>query len=218
MVILLLILTIILFFTVDYVIQRRREGSLASESLSTTLPLSRIFRMMPRGIFLQPSFTWSKILDSGDLAIGIQPVLIGLIGAPDEVVLAEPGENMPEGNVLLTLRKGNKSLQVRSPVSGTVEFVNPQIGKDTTPLDVSRNWLYILKSVDVAAEVPRWLIEKRAEQWIKEKYRQIRNFFIQLAPDTQVGATLADGGDIPLGILDKFDNTVWQHFEEKFLL
>jgi hypothetical protein len=32
-----------------------------------------------------------------------------------------------------------------------------------------------------------------------------------------MGLTMADGGDIPVGILDQFDEKVWKDFETMFL-
>ena len=46
----------------------------------------------------------------------------------------------------------------------------------------------------------------------------IKNFLTLSLPQTQVGITMADGGDIPVGILSQFDEKTWSSFEEKFIV
>ena len=36
-------------------------------------------------------------------------------------------------------------------------------------------------------------------------------------PETRMGLTMADGGDIPVGILSQFDEKVWTDFEREFI-
>ena len=36
-------------------------------------------------------------------------------------------------------------------------------------------------------------------------------------PKNQIGITMADGGDIPVGILSQFDEKVWGTFEKQFI-
>jgi len=45
----------------------------------------------------------------------------------------------------------------------------------------------------------------------------MKSFFAQSSPQSQLGYTMADGGDLPIGILSKFESKTWQDFEEKFL-
>lgn len=217
MVVLFVVLTIVLFLTVDYFVQRRKKIGLAAEPQSRNLTLSKIFRMLPSGVFLQPSFTWSKILDSGNLILGIHPVLLGLIGEPDEIELLQNGEQIKKGEPLLKIHKGEKTLQVKAPVDATITGLNQQVLGDSTWENISRNWLYSLKPVDVASEVHGWMIAEKSQKWVNEKYHQIKSFFMNNVPQSQLGVTMADGGDLPVGILSQFDRSTWEKFESEFI-
>ncbi len=217
MVVLFVVLTIILFITADYIIQRRKKIGLASQPELKTLSLSRVFHILPAGVFLQPSFTWSKILDSGNLIMGIHPILMGLIGEPDEIEILHEGESVEKGDVLLKLRKGNKQLRVKSPVKGIVTALNGTVVNDANWENISQNWLYMIKPENVAQEVPNWLIADNSRTWINEKYQQIKGFFMNNLPQTQLGMTMADGGDLPVGILSQFDEKTWESFEKEFI-
>ncbi|MCB0287730.1 MAG: hypothetical protein KDE57_13820, partial [Calditrichaeota bacterium] len=91
MVVLMVILTIVLGISVDYVIQRRKQIGLASSPALGVSPISSTLSLLPKGIFLQPSMTWTKILDDGEIAVGIHPILMGVVGEPDAIELHEPG-------------------------------------------------------------------------------------------------------------------------------
>ncbi len=217
MVALFVVLTIIVFASVDYFIQRKKKIGLAAEQAPSRISLSRLIGMLPPGIFMQPTFTWSKILDSGNLILGINPVLMGIIGEPDEIEMLPDGEKVEKGQPLLKIRKGNKILQIKSPVSGTVTGINHQVLEDATWENISQSWLYSLQPQEVAAEIPSWLIAEKARNWLNSKYQEMKHFFMNSLPQEQMGITMADGGDLPVGILSEFDENTWKKFEKEFI-
>ncbi len=79
------ILMVIAVLTVEFLIQRRKRLALVARENVAALRLNRISSLIPRGVFLQPSLTWSKILTSGNLMVGLNPVLLGLVGQPDKI-------------------------------------------------------------------------------------------------------------------------------------
>jgi glycine cleavage system H lipoate-binding protein len=217
MVVLFVVLTIILFISIDYVIQRRKKVGLASQPIPGTVSLSKLLSLVPNGVFVQPSFTWSKMLDSGNLLLGIHPILMGLVGDPDEIELLHQGEDVKKGQPILRIHKNNKELAVASPVEGTVTGLNSQIVEDATMENLSQNWIYSLRPVNVSSEVPKWFVAEKAKSWINERYNQIGKFFRDALPTSDLGITMADGGDLPFGILSQFDESTWEKFEKQFI-
>lgn len=216
MVALMVVLTIIVFVTIDYFIQKKKQIGFAAERTISRMPLSKIFDLIPKGIFVQPTLTWSKLLDSGELVLGIHPVLMGMIGEPDEIELIKVGESIEKGDVMAVVKKGNRVLRIKSPIRGRVIGLNEELMADPTWENVSHNWVYMLEPQNVAQEIPNWLVAEKAYQWTRDRYQQIKQFFMSLLPQTQAGVTMADGGDIPVGILSEFDEKVWNEFEKKF--
>ncbi len=211
------VLTIVFFVAVDYFIQRKQKVGLAADPKLQRINLSQLLKMLPPGIFLHPTFTWSKLLDSGNLIVGINPVILGLIGEPDEIQLLKTGEKVQKGEVLLSLRKGDKVLHLKSPVSGIVTGINEQVLQDSTWENLSQSWLYSLKPEKVAQEIPNWYVAEKSQQWLQEKYQQIKSFLMGSLPGAHAGLTMADGGDLTVGILANFDKTVWKQFEQEVL-
>jgi glycine cleavage system H lipoate-binding protein len=217
MVVLFVVFTIILFISIDYVIQRRKRVGLASQPIPETVSLSRLLTLVPNGVFVQPSFTWSKMLDSGNLLLGIHPILMGLVGDPDEIELFHQGEDVKKGQSILRIHKNNKVLTVASPVEGTVTGLNSQIVENATMENLSQNWIYSLRPVNVSSEVPKWFVAEKAKSWINERYNQMSKFFRDALPASDLGITMADGGDLPFGILSQFDENTWKKFEKQFI-
>lgn len=214
-VLLFVVFTIIVGLTVDYFLQRKNKVAKAGQSQTRTLSLSKILSMLPGGVFLQPSLTWSKILDTGNLLVGIHPVLLGILGEPDTVETAAQGTRIKKGETLLTLKKDHKALRVKSPVSGSIVTVNPDF-ELTSGESMGQIWLYAMKPQNVSAEIPTWFISEKSREWLNEKFQQMKGFFIQKQPQDQVGLTMADGGELPVGVLSKFDQKIWDDFEEQF--
>lgn len=216
MVVLMVIFTILLFIAIDYSIQRRKRVGVLSPVHPGKVALSQILSFLPEGVFLQPSFTWTKILDSGNLLMGVHPVVMGLVGEPDEIELLKNGQGVKKGETILKIHKGNKVLDVRAPLDGIVTGLNDQVMEDATVETISRNWIYTIKPENVSAELPQWLIAEKAKNWINEKYAQMKKFFHESLAQTDLGITMADGGDLPFGILSQFDEKTWQKFGESF--
>ncbi len=204
-------------YPLDDLTHQENKTGLTAKTHENTLPLSKIFHMIPAGAFLQPTFTWSKIWDSGNLVLGIHPVLAGIIGEVDEIELLQKGEEILKGDIFIKLHKSNNVLSVKSPIKGTITSVYKTIFDNPTYEKLSQNWIYCIKPVDLATEIKKWFIAEKAKVWINEKYEQVKKFFINVAPQTEIGITMADGGDIPFGVLSQFDKKIWHQFEQKIM-
>ncbi|GAB4367144.1 MAG: hypothetical protein Kow0042_07510 [Calditrichia bacterium] len=217
MVVALVILTLILFLVIDYLLRRKKKAPQVETDRPRTLSLSKILNMMPSGVFLQPAFTWSKILDSGHLILGIHPLILGLIGKPDNIELCEEGQEIAKGDSVLKIFKNSRLLRIKSPVQGKIRSINPQISLENSWENLGHQWLYVIEPVNVSEEVGNWFVAEKSHFWLNEKYQEIKNFLMQVLPKTQVGATMADGGDLPVGVLSQSDKKTWQEFEKRFL-
>jgi len=217
MVALLVIVTVVLFISIDYFVQKKNKIGIAAKTQPVSISLPKIFNMLPPGVFLQPTLTWSKILDNGNLVLGIHPVLVGITGKLDEIELLHKGEEILKGDHFIKLHKSDKVLSVKSPIKGTITSINHATIYNPSLENLSQNWIYCIKPVDITKEVKKWFIAGRARVWMSEKYAQVKKFFIRVAPQTEIGITMADGGDIPFGILSQFDKKIWGEFDQEIM-
>jgi glycine cleavage system H lipoate-binding protein len=223
MVALLVALTIVALIAADYFLLRPRRAANPNEEdilLPGLEPLSAAITRLPAGVFLQPTFTWSRIRPDGDMLVGVHPLLFGLVGAPYDVERLPGGEHVEKGAPLIRIRKGDRRLTVRSPIAGRIAEVNRAVTGETDWAklkDDGRSWLYRIVPERVAGEVPTWFIGESAVEWTHHQYQRLREQLTALAGAPGLAATMADGGEIPAGILNRLDDAAWAAFERAVL-
>lgn len=217
MVVVLVILSFTIFLVISYFLQKKYKSPQSESLRPSRLSLSKILNTMPSGVFLQPGFTWCKILDSGQLILGIHPLIIGLIGKPDKIDLSQEGQQVGKGELLLTIYKNGLLLRLKSPVRGEIRSVNPQFSLENSWESLGCQWLYVVEPVNLSEEVGNWFVSEKSHFWLNEKYQEIKAFLMQKLSNTDLGVTMADGGDLPVGVLAISEKEIWAEFEERFL-
>jgi glycine cleavage system H lipoate-binding protein len=186
-----------------------RLESLAAQSASERVPTD---------VFLQPTFTWSRVGEWGTVCLGVHPMLLRLIGASGEVELRAKGERVRKGEPLVRLWRAGRHLTVRSPIGGRLVRVNRRAGQAPwCEGESGPPWLYRLEPEGVEEERARWLGGAAALEWTRRQYGLLRAYLCEAVSPSQLGAVMADGGDLPVGILAEIDQGVWTGLEDRFL-
>lgn len=184
------------------------------------LPVPAAYERVPADVFLQPTYTWSRIGESGAIYLGVHPTLLGLIGASCEIELREPGEHVEKGDALARVGRGGRRLTVRSPIAGRVERVNRHAAGATRWQTVEREgapWLYRLQAERPVNEVREWLRGAAALEWTRRRYHELCAYLQSAVAAGHLGAVMADGGELPVGILGEMNEGVWAGLEQRFL-
>jgi glycine cleavage system H lipoate-binding protein len=216
MVFLLVILTILLFIGIEYYLHRRKVKESLNED-AAKIPISHAFQLVSPGTYLQPTMTWGKILDTGNLMVGLQPLLLGLTGSPDELELLTEGREVKKGESFLRMKKNSRHLDIISPIEGEIVAANPEMKKKLSWDDLGQSWVYTIKPKNLSSEIPNWVIAEKIKPWIMDRYQSMKGFFQRQLTGAQLGETMADGGELPVGILMKFDEPVWKDFSKEYL-
>jgi glycine cleavage system H lipoate-binding protein len=180
-------------------------------------PLWAAQEQVPAGVFLQPTFTWSRAAASGNVLLGVHPMLLELVGAPFTLEFRGVGEQFAKGDPLVRVRRGDRQLTVRAPVGGRVMQVNGEATGATQWAGNGDSWLYRVEPLRVADEVASWFSGDRAVEWTRRRYEQLRSYLQDAVTAGHLGTVMADGGDLPVGILGDLDARVWAGLEDRFL-
>jgi len=223
MVALLVIVSIVALIALDYFVLRK--GRMAREAVEKIempglQPLSEAFRRLPAGVFLQPTYTWSRIREDGEVFVGLHPILFGLIGAPYDLQLLGEGRDVEKGAPLVRLGSGGRHLTVKAPFAGVITAVNHRVSGETDWSGLGGTdgaWLYRVRPVRVGDEVPTWLIGDGAVEWTRAQYARLRNRLAGVAMAHSLGVVMPDGGEIPAGILGELDEQAWRAVQVEFL-
>lgn len=222
MVAVLVVVTILALLAADYYLLRPRRNAEGDDEipLPGLQPLSAAVTQLPAGVFLQPTFTWSRIRPDGEVLLGVHPLLFGLVGAPYGIELLRNGDHVGKGAPLVRIKKGGRSLTVRSPIGGRISEVNHAIAGETAWNGLTHedgSWLYRMVPERVVAEIPTWMIAERATEWTAREYRRLRERLVELTAGPRAAPTMMDGGEIPVGVLASLDDASWTVFERMFL-
>jgi len=222
MVMVLVVLTFAAFIALDYFVLSKRPAEALSMA-GAAMPLEPVLvagQQVPDGVFLQPQFTWGRFGARGEVYLGVHPMLLGLVGAPSAVAFLEVGKRIVKGEPLARLERAGRRLTVRSPVTGVVEQVNRSAEGGTRWSGSEGNdgaWLYRIQPDRVAEEVPRWFLGEQAAEWTKRRYHELRAYLQDAVASGHLGTVMADGGELPQGILAEMDESVWTGLDDRFL-
>lgn len=203
-----------------FLIVRPREKRLSREiPLAMPIPLSATVDRLPRGVFLQPTYTWGHFDRGGELLCGVHPLVLGLIGAPYDLELKVDGGEVQKGSPLFRVGKSGRWLTLLSPVTGKI-VDSKAVAKgeewDRLSGDVDE-WLCRIEPEQVEREVPTWMVAESALEWTKRKYSEIRDHLLAAGADRELAVTMADGGEIPVGVLADFDDDEWRAVQDMLL-
>lgn len=181
-------------------------------------PFSEIH--LPRGLFVDDRHGWARLTESGELRLGADEFLSQAIGAIDAVEMPAPGAHVAKGQPLASLRCGQRSIDVKSPVSGTVVSVNHSL--EEAPAEMARDpygagWLAAVWPVEHVEALKGLKVGERAVAWLDGEVQRFVEFLARQTTPDMVGATLPDGARPVVGSAGTLEDRGWDAFIEEFV-
>jgi glycine cleavage system H protein len=226
MTVLFVIATIILFLSVDWMLERRRarqeaRSSAASAASPAAQPTMDPYPVrVPDGIFFAPSHTWLNLFPSGKLRLGVDDFIARLVSRPQIVLLKNAGDKIAKGDPIILLKETDHLLTVRSPLSGEILETNEELTRNPSYLRerlFGDGWGYTIKP-EAVSELKSMMIGGESRTWIRGEFSRLRNFFAEQNTNGALQpAYLQDGGAPAAGALGAMDDRTWHGFEDAFL-
>jgi len=132
----------------------------------------------------------------------------------ETVDLPQPGSLIRQGDRLVTMKHGDKSLSPAAPLSGTVIEVNPKLKSDPAAINASpfeKGWLLKIAPEDLASELRLLLKGVIAERWQEAVRAHLVHWF---AP--RVGPVMMDGGSLVDNVSDVVTEGEWNLLVDEF--
>lgn len=226
----LVILTIILFITIDYLVYRKRGTALlqvARKSVETESPNSFIPKpikdedmLIPSGVFLHPNHTWAHILQSGKVKVGVDSFVTKIVGAIDRVSLPAIGAEVKKGEQIFSLNSKGRVLNFSSPINGKIVSINDELSKNPTLLNnpYKNGWSVLIEPKNLSSDIQKLKISEEAVSFVKSELKRFKEFLIGVANGNTLGLqTLQDGGLPAENVLSLLDGENWKQFQKEFL-
>lgn len=227
---LLVILTIIVFITIDYLVYRKKGTALVQLARDTIdIPQVKIHAndilredeiTLPQGVFLHPKHTWAFVLPSGKVKVGIDSFISKLIGNVDQVILPPIGMEIKKGQPVLNLVSKDKKLSLISPINGKVASVNNELMENPHLLNdpYDSGWTIIINPKSLSSDISSLKISEEAIKILKSEFKRFKEFVLNFGNGNNLGLqTLQDGGMPIKGILSSLDKEKWERFQKEFL-
>lgn len=226
MVALLVLLTILVFLTIDYMTTRSvRSRATATSgvpgydevyaSIPVEAPGAASMAMFEENTYIAPGHIWVTPTPSGDVRMGIDKVLMTLLGKIECIYPQSEGAVVGKGGPLLMLRNGNRALKVRSPIDGVITRVNHHARENPDSLNPETeddSWIYELTPSRLTRALKEMKRGKEAIEWLSDEAQRLRDLSLNfMSPVLEGQALMADGG-VPV---DELGTLIEEHVEDE---
>jgi glycine cleavage system H protein len=170
---------------------------------------------MPADEMVFGQHTWARVEEGGKVAVGVDDLAQKILGPVDAVELPAVGATLRQGDPLMRLKHGTRTLTLRAPVSGIVTSVN---GRLVTQPKLVNEAPY---GIGFAAMLePRYLAAAKkslkrggaARVWMRT---EIDRMMAALTPNTPVYA-LQDGGHLVENVHETIKEDAWRGIKADF--
>jgi len=127
---------------------------------------------VPGGVFISPQHAWARIEMNGTVRVGPDDLIRKIFDRIDRVGLPETGRKVKAGEPLFSLNYGEFSLQIPSPVSGSVSSVNSEHSEHPEWLAIKPfelSWMCGIEPSNLAGELPGLTLGLDSIDWYQKE-------------------------------------------------
>ncbi|MEK6709605.1 MAG: glycine cleavage system protein H [Nitrospinota bacterium] len=172
--------------------------------------------VVPDGLGFHPGHAWARA-DAGKIVtVGMDDFSHKLVGRVSAVRLPEVGARLGQGEKGWSLVWDSKSVDMLSPVDGTVVEVNERAMRSPAALNADpygEGWLLKVEATRLGANSKSLLSGGFARRWMEEVCQELSG---RLSPD--LGLLSQDGGLPVEGMARSLDPSDWDRLARKFFL
>lgn len=185
----------------------RRPGVDAALAADLSLIESTASSRIDSACFYHKNHCWVKVINPGEVTIGINGILSRLIYDIKTIVLPKQGEPVNRDQFLAHIIQEKHIVPVISPVSGTIISINsdivsnPSLLKDD-PRD--KGWLISIKPQNLENDLRTLYFGGKAIEWHKTMEKNVSEAIhaAYSVNGTDLGPTMHDGGEFALNPSD----------------
>jgi glycine cleavage system H lipoate-binding protein len=209
--------------TVIYRMSSRKNTAASDKKILITNSLDESSIKAPNGLYFDKSHTWAFMEKDGVVRIGVDDFLQHITGTITRVKMKETGDSVRKGEVILTLIKDGKQLNIYAPVTGTIKEYNTALSNDSSLLNSSpftEGWVYIIEPKNWIREIEFMFMGDRYKDWLSDEFSRLRDFFaasVRTNSSAYAHIILQDGGELTDNVLAELEPQVWEDFQTRFL-
>ncbi len=140
---------------------------------------------VPAGVFVSKQHAWAKIELNGTVRVGPDDLIRKIFEKIDHVELPEAGQKVKKGETLFSVKYGDYSLKIPSPLSGKVTSVNSEHAEHPEWLAIKPfqlSWMCGIEPSNLAGELPNLMIGHDSIDWYQkeiDRYHELSSKFME---------------------------------------
>jgi len=223
MVVIMVLLTFAIFLLIDYVrsqkhiaVQPAMQAAVREGEPRMVPPMVAGFEV-PANVRFHAGHTWA-LGESRDLVrVGMDDFASKLIGKIDSITLPQRGRWVRQGQKIWTIFRDGKSVDMVSPIEGTITDVNDAVVKDPELArkdPFGEGWLVSVQAPDAKINFRNLLGGALARMWMDDSAQRLR----KRMPMAMASALAQDGGVAVDDITAQLPNEDWATLTKEFFL
>jgi len=222
MTVIMVLLTFAIFLAIDYV---HGQMQLAKQPVLQTAPRETAPRMVPsivsgfkvpENVRYHTGHTWALSESRELVRVGLDDFASKLVGKIDSIALPQRGRWVRQGQKIWTIFRDGKSVDMVSPIEGTVTAINEAVIKDPELArkdPYGEGWLLTVQAPDSKINFRNLMGGTLARLWTESSALQLRNRMPMLA-----GALAQDGGEAVDDLTANMPGEDWATVTKEFFL
>jgi glycine cleavage system H lipoate-binding protein len=221
MVVIIVLLTFAIFLGIDYIRSQNKLGVVLQTSAHPQVPrmvpaLVAGFKV-PENLRYHAGHTWVVAESSDMVRVGMDDFASKLVGKIENIALPQRGRWVRQGQKLLTIFRDGKSVDMISPIEGTITNINDAVAANP---ELARKdpygdgWLVTVQAPDTKTNFRNLLGGTLARMWTEESALRLR----MKMPIAMAAALAQDGGVAVDDLIQHLPDQDWTTLTKEFFL
>ncbi len=190
----------------------------ARERVASVTPRTNLTEWfsLPADRLFHKGHAWAQSTASGLVAVGLTDFAAKLVGPSMAVALPKLGSQVSQGDRAWQFTSDGKTIDMLSPIDGTVIAVNPEVSQTRQVLHddpYGSGWLLKVQPHRLRANMTNLLSGPVARRWMEQVAENL-----QLRLASGLGALAQDGGTPVSGMARNLDPENWDQLARTFFL
>lgn len=170
---------------------------------------------LPTDVALHPNHSWARV-GGQEAAVGVDDLMQSTLGPVQAVELPPIGTRVEQGDRLFRLRRADRCVEVRAPISGTIVAANeallqyPDLVNDDP---FNSGWAVKIRADKLQEDAAQLLQGNPARSWFRQ---EIDRLLTTVLGQAAVQPALPDGGTFIDGLYREIDDDAWRKLTETF--
>ncbi|HVN17981.1 MAG TPA: glycine cleavage system protein H [Dongiaceae bacterium] len=223
MTVILVLATFAIFLLIDYVrsrkqlVQQPAVQPIVREVPSHVVPAFVAGFKVPENVRYHAGHTWALSESRELVRVGLDDFASKLIGKIESIALPQRGRWVRQGQKIWTILRDGKSVDMVSPIEGTVTDVNEAVTKDpglALKDPYGEGWIVKVQAPDSKINFRNLLGGALARMWTEDSALRLR----KRMPVAMAAALAQDGGVAVDDITAHLPNEDWASLTKEFFL